>query len=77
MKFQSTLTLLVFLDLQSIRSNVNQMRVDALSLLLSADEEWLIMERNTDYQLEHLIFEIVVWLFVIAVVFVDIKVTFF
>jgi len=35
------------------------------------------MERNKDYRRDEMIFEIVVWLFVIAVVYVDIKVTFF
>jgi len=42
-----------------------------------ADEERLIMERNIDYRQNDIIFEIVVWLFVIAVVLFDIKVTFF
>ena len=35
------------------------------------------MERNKDYQRDEMIFEIVVWLFVIAIVYVDIKATFF
>jgi len=35
------------------------------------------MERNKDYQRDEMIFEVVVWLFVIAVVYMDIKVTFF
>jgi len=35
------------------------------------------MERNKDYQRQDMIFEIVVWLFVIAIVYVDIKATFF
>jgi len=35
------------------------------------------MERKKDYQLDNEIFEIVVWLIVIAVVLMDIKVTFF
>ena len=35
------------------------------------------MERNIDYRQADVIFEIVVWLFVIAVVYIDIKVTFF
>ena len=35
------------------------------------------MELNKDYQLENNIFEIVVWLFVITIVCIDIKVTFF
>ena len=35
------------------------------------------MERNKDYQRDEKIFEIVVWLLVIAVVYMDIKVTFF
>ena len=34
------------------------------------------MELNKDYQQYDIIFEIVVWLFVIAVVFMDIKATF-
>ena len=35
------------------------------------------MEHNIDYRQNDIIFEIVVWLFVIAVVVIDIKVTFF
>lgn len=35
------------------------------------------MERNKDYQLDNKILEIVVWLFAIAIVCMDIKVTFF
>ena len=35
------------------------------------------MERNKDYQLDNEIFEMVVWLIAIAVVLMDIKVTFF
>ena len=35
------------------------------------------MERNIDHQQADIIFEIVVWIFVIAVVYIDIKVTFF
>ena len=35
------------------------------------------MERNIDYRQDDIIFEIVAWLFVIAVVCIDIKVTFF
>jgi len=35
------------------------------------------MERNKDYQRDDMIFEMVVWLFVIAVVYMDIKMTFF
>ncbi len=35
------------------------------------------MERNIDYRQSDMIFEIVVWLIVISVVFFDIKVTFF
>jgi len=35
------------------------------------------MERNKDYQRDDMIFEMVVWLFVIAVVYMDIKITFF
>ena len=42
-----------------------------------AHEERLIMEHNIDYRQNDIIFEIVVWLFVIAVVVIDIKVTFF
>ena len=38
--------------------------------------ERLIMESNKDYQRDDMIFEIVVWLFVIAVIFIDIKATF-
>ena len=34
------------------------------------------MELNKDYQQYDIIFEIVVWLFVIAVVYMDIKATF-
>ena len=34
------------------------------------------MERNKDYQPDDKIFVIVVWLFVIAVVYMDIKLTF-
>ena len=34
------------------------------------------MERNKDYQREDIIFEIVVWLFVLAIVYMDIKATF-
>ena len=34
------------------------------------------MESNKDYQRDDMIFEMVVWLFVIAVIFVDIKATF-
>ena len=39
-------------------------------------KERLIMESNKDYQRDDMIFEIVVWLFVIAVIFMDIKATF-
>lgn len=35
------------------------------------------MERNKDSQLDYEVFEIVVWLIAIAVVLIDIKVTFF
>jgi hypothetical protein len=35
------------------------------------------MESNIDYQRDDIIFEMVVWLFVVAVIFMDIKVTFF
>ena len=35
------------------------------------------MERNKDYQQDNKVFEMAVWLFVIAIVFMDIKVTFF
>jgi len=35
------------------------------------------MERNNDYQLDNKKFEIVVWISVIAIVCMDIKVTFF
>jgi hypothetical protein len=35
------------------------------------------MERNKNYQLDNSIFEIVVWLLVMAIVCMDIKVTFF
>lgn len=35
------------------------------------------MERNKDYQLDNKVFEIAVWLFVIAIVCMDFKVTFF
>jgi len=35
------------------------------------------MEYNIDNRLDYEIFEIVVWLFVIAIVSIDIKVTFF
>ena len=35
------------------------------------------MEHNKDYQLDNKIFEIVVWLFVIAIICMDINVTFF
>ena len=34
------------------------------------------MESNNDYQRDELIFEMVVWLFVIIVIFIDIKATF-
>jgi len=34
------------------------------------------MESNKDYQLDDIIFYIVVWVFVITVVYIDIKVTF-
>jgi hypothetical protein len=34
------------------------------------------MESDKDYQRDDIIFELVVWLFVIAVIFVDIKATF-
>ena len=34
------------------------------------------MESNNDYQRDDLIFEMVVWLFVITVIFIDIKATF-
>ena len=37
----------------------------------------LIMESNIDYQRDDIIFEMVIWLFVIAVIFIDIKETFF
>ncbi len=35
------------------------------------------MERNIDYRQGDIIFEVVVWLIVIAVVYIDLKVTFF
>jgi hypothetical protein len=35
------------------------------------------MERNIAYRRDEIIFKIVVWLFVIAVVYMDIKITFF
>jgi len=35
------------------------------------------MERNIAYLRDEIIFKIVVWLFVIAVVYMDIKITFF
>jgi len=35
------------------------------------------MERNIDYWQGDIIFEVVVWLIVIAIVYIDIKVTFF
>ncbi len=34
------------------------------------------MESNKDYQRDDIIFEIIVWVFVIAIVYMDIKVTF-
>ena len=34
------------------------------------------MQRNKDYQLDDVIFEIVVWLFVIVIIYQDIKGTF-
>ncbi len=36
----------------------------------------LRMESNKDYQRDDIIFHIVVWVFVIAIVYIDIKVTF-
>ena len=35
------------------------------------------MEHNIDYRQGDIIFEVVVWLIVIAVVYIDLKVTFF
>jgi hypothetical protein len=35
------------------------------------------MERNIDYRQSDIIFELVVWLIAIAVIYIDIKVTFF
>ena len=35
------------------------------------------MESDKDYQRDDIIFEMVVWLFVVAVIFFDIKATFF
>ena len=34
------------------------------------------MESNKDYQRDDMIFEMFVWLFVVAVIFIDIKATF-
>ena len=39
-------------------------------------KERLIMESNKDYQRDDMIFEMFVWLFVVAVIFIDIKATF-
>ena len=36
----------------------------------------LIMESNKDYQRDNIILEMVIWLFVIAVIIMDIKATF-
>lgn len=46
-------------------------------IIRGSDEERLIMERNTIYQREDLILKVVVWLSVIAIVYMDIKTTFF
>jgi hypothetical protein len=35
------------------------------------------MERNIDYRQSDIIFELVVWLIAIAVIYIDLKVTFF
>ena len=53
------------------------MQAGALYKLIGSDEGWLIMERNQHYQLEDLILKIVAWLLVIAIVYLDIKTTFF
>ena len=44
---------------------------------MGSDAEGLIMERNKDYQLKDMVFEILVWLAVIVVFYFDIKTTLF